>query len=123
MGSRRARCSRALRSWSAWGGSSNCDGGGTRRLSSNASADRKSSAELRQYRRDEALAAQRVGLGALHELIAAGGLDRARRDAPEFEGFVAELGVHDASRSARANRIRCISMLPDANVEACEWRQ
>jgi hypothetical protein len=56
----------------------------------------------------------------LHEKIAAGGLECAKGLAAIFVRFVAEVDDHRAANRARDNRMRCISMLPDETVDACE---
>ncbi len=65
------------------------------------------------------------GLGLLHQLVAAGRLERPQRLAAVLVGVVAEVEDHRlaAASSARDSRMRCISMLPEDTVEACEYFQ
>ena len=73
--------------------------------------------ELAQHGPDQGLALHRLGLGPLRQLVAARLFQGPASDAAELECLLAELGPHDESR-ARASRMRCTSMLPDATVEA-----
>ena len=79
--------------------------------------------ELGEDGADERLACRRVGLGPLHEFVAAGGLEGPKGLPPILLRVVAEIGDHRAARSDRDSRMRCISMLPEDTVEACEYRQ
>src|SRR5690606_24802381 len=65
----------------------------------------------------------RIALDASGELVATRSFQRPVGGATELGGLVGQVDVHDAARSARANRILCISMLPDATVAAWEYRQ
>ena len=81
-------------------------------------------AELGQRWARQRLAEVRFGFGLLHQLVATGGLERPERLPAIFFGVVAEIEDHlAAANRARDSRMRCISMLPDDTVEACEYRQ
>ena len=62
-------------------------------------------------------------LSLLHKLVTAGRFPRRASLPPVLGGFLAELDVHAVASSARDSRIRCISMLPEATVDAWEYRQ
>ena len=81
-------------------------------------------AELAQHRVRQRLPQVRFGLGLLHQLVATGGFERPKRLAAILFGLVAEVENHlahlAAANRARDSRMRCISMLPDDTVAACE---
>ena len=66
------------------------------------------------------LAPQRFGVGGDQQVVAAGGLQCAAGLASVFGCLIGEFEDHDAASIARDSRIRCISMLPEDTVEACE---
>ena len=74
-------------------------------------------------RGDERFPGVGLGFGLLEQLVAAGRLERAKGLAPKLFGFVAQVEDHDAANRARDSSMRCTSMLPDATVDACEYRQ
>ncbi len=73
-----------------------------------------------QDRGDERFPGVGLGFGLLEQLVAAGGLERAKGLAPELFGFVAQVEDHEAANRALDSSMRCTSMLPDATVDACE---
>ncbi len=80
-------------------------------------------AELGKHWTRQRLADVGFGLGLLHQLVAACGLERPKRLSAILFGVLAEIENHLAASRARDSRMRCISMLPDDTVEACEYRQ
>ena len=83
--------------------------------------------ELVQHRTGECLAGVGLRFGLLHQLVAADRLERPKRLSAVLFGVLAEIEDHPAhfaaASMARDSRIRCISILPEETVEACEYRQ
>ncbi len=78
-------------------------------------------------RRDEAGPGIRFGVGLDQQLITPCALESLESLAAEFFGVVAEIEDHRChafpASIVRDNRMRCISMLPEDTVDACEYRQ
>jgi hypothetical protein len=55
----------------------------------------------------------------VNEIVATRSFNRAGGLTAEFERLGAQLDVHGARSRLRASRIRCISIDPDATVDAC----
>jgi hypothetical protein len=64
-----------------------------------------------------------IPLGLLDQLISARCLYSPESLPSVLRGLVAQLDVHTAVNIDRDSRIRCISILPEVTVEACEYRQ
>ncbi len=97
------------------------EGGGGLELLGAASGVEVPGAEVGEHLGGGVLA---VGLARTGEgqLVAARGLERPPCGGAVLDGLGAEVGVHEAASRARASRIRCISMLPDATVADTEYR-
>ena len=74
-------------------------------------------AQFGERRPDQLLALLRGGFGQQGQAVAPGRLERLVGGPPVLRRLLAELADHADAR-ARARRMRCTSMLPEATVEA-----